>query len=112
MVSMWTKQLLAFTLLFALTGTRMARAQWVQTNGPSSGNVYCLANIGSQLFCGMATGIFVSTDKGDSWTPMNSGLKDVGVQTLVVDGTTLFAGTSKGGVYRSMDSAKTWSAIN
>ena len=58
-------------------------------------------------------GVYRSTDDGDTWQPVNSGLTDTTITALSVhiDGQ-LFAGTASGGVFRSTDNAETWTAIN
>ena len=51
---------------------------WVQTNGPYGGHINALyATPKGVLFAGTGgAGIFRSTDLGDSWTPVNTGLPD------------------------------------
>ncbi len=101
--------LLSFTLL----RPQATLAQWVQTNGPFGGEIGCLAVSGANLLAGAdGGGIFVSTNNGVSWSTRNSGFPiNVGVNTLVVNGTNLFAGTNKG-VYLSTDDGSSWTSIN
>jgi photosystem II stability/assembly factor-like uncharacterized protein len=56
-------------------------------------------------------GIYLSTDKGKNWEKANSGLANLYVRTLLVNGTKLYAGT-QGGVFVSTDNAKTWTNIS
>jgi photosystem II stability/assembly factor-like uncharacterized protein len=46
-------------------------------------------------------GVFVSNDRGDSWSPLNAGLADLSVLNLVLDpsGRSLHAGTATRGVF-------------
>ena len=77
-------------VVFFLTAT--LNAQWVKTNGPEGGDVYCFATIGTNLFAGTwGSGVFFSTDNGTSWTSVNSGLTYNVVYALAVKGTNLFA---------------------
>ena len=46
------------TFAFLTLGTSQLSAQWVQTNGPSGGHVYCLAISGTNLFAGTPFGVF------------------------------------------------------
>ncbi len=67
-------------------------AQWIQTNGPEGGGVHCFTVIGTNLFAGTDGGVFLSTNNGDSWTPVNSGLWNPVVFSLLVVDSNLFAG--------------------
>src|SRR5207249_3389546 len=49
------------------------------------------------------------------WAPMNNGLTDPDVSTLAIDTTDpsiLYAGTGIGGVFKTTDSAGSWTAVN
>ena len=89
--------LLAVFCLF--TNTNPLHSQWIQTNGPYGGDVYCFAVSGTNLFAGTGDGVFLSTDNGTSWTQASTGLTNSVVYALAVSGTNLFAGTD-GGVWR------------
>ena len=45
------------------------------------------------------SGVFLSTNQGESWTAVNAGLTDLRVRTLAVAEGTLFAGTLGSGVF-------------
>ena len=97
----------------------LASGQWVQTNGVSApGGTSCLAVSGTNLFAGtyggyggVFGGVFLSTNNGTSWTPVNSGLTNFEVHSLAVSGTNLFAGTD-GGVFLTTNSGASWTAVN
>ena len=61
-------------------------------------------------------GVFKSTNGGQSWTAVNSGLTDTYVYALAIDPSTpvtLYAGTGfGGGVFKSTDAGSTWTAFN
>lgn len=59
------------------------------------------------------TGVYRSTDEGESFSFISTGLTNRSVYTLAVnpDGD-LFAGTAGGGIFRSTDDGAHWSAIN
>ena len=92
---------------------------WVQTNGPYGGEILSLyAAPKGVLFVGTeGAGIFRSTDRGDSWTPVNTGLHYepgegfTGVTALVQKGDTLYAGTWRT-LYASTDGANTWHHVS
>jgi hypothetical protein len=54
---------------------------------------------GDKLFAGGYAGVFLTSTNGASWTEVNEGLVYLNVWSLAVCGTTLFAGTSVGGVW-------------
>ena len=88
-------------MLCVFTGTTPLHAQWVQTNSPQGFQIQCLAASGTNLFAGdYQDGVFLSTDNGRNWTGMDSGLTNRNVNSLVVMGANLFAGTG-GGVFIS-----------
>jgi photosystem II stability/assembly factor-like uncharacterized protein len=69
---------------------------------------------GHVLYAGsFGLGIFRSDNRGDSWTPVNSGLADLFVHCLAVaeDGA-VYAGTARGGVFRSHDGGRSWQTMN
>jgi hypothetical protein len=67
---------------------------------------------GGDLFAGTAGGVFRSTNSGSNWTSVSSGLTDLGVPALAVDGTSLFAGTFSGGAFVSSDKGGNWTPVN
>jgi photosystem II stability/assembly factor-like uncharacterized protein len=103
---------LTLTILLAFS---LASAQWVQTNGPESGEVFCVAASGKYLFVGTENGVFRSTDDGTSWAP--TGLKNTMVFSLAVkliggSDTALFAGTWFGGMFRSTNHGDSWTQVD
>jgi photosystem II stability/assembly factor-like uncharacterized protein len=55
--------------------------------------------------------VYKSTDGGDTWQVSNAGMETADVISLTVspaDPSILFAGTTKGGVYGSVDGGATW----
>jgi hypothetical protein len=68
--------------------------------------------MGTNLFIGGGSGVYLSTNNGTSWTPVNSGLWSPTVWSLAVSGTNLFAGTGGGGgVFLSADSGASWTGL-
>ena len=92
---------------------------WVQTNGPYGGEILTLhAAPKGVLFAGTeGAGIFRSTDRGNTWTPINTGLHYepgegfTGVTALVQKGETFYAGTRRT-LYASTDGGNTWHHVS
>ncbi|MCX6145245.1 MAG: T9SS type A sorting domain-containing protein [Ignavibacteriales bacterium] len=76
----------------------------IVTQNPSGGvNIFAGTN-------GADGGVYLSTNRGASWATSNQGIAGDYVNSLVANGTNLFAGTNEDGVYRSSDNGKTWVA--
>ena len=91
--------------------------------GLTGKRVDALVLAGSDLYAAGPGGVYRSTDDGDDWSAVNTGLPTVSgstaeVQSLAVVGSTVFAGvpTSTGmanpGVYRSLNSGASWDSVN
>ena len=89
-------------------------AQWMQTNGPFGGQIWCFVFApggtgDTNLFAGSSGGgVFLSTNNGASWTAASQGLSNGSVATLAVAGNKIFAGTSGGGVFLSSNGGGSW----
>jgi titin len=89
---------------------------WVASNSGLPGNltVNAFAVGGGSIFVATSGGIYKSTNSGSTWTPANSGIPgtSAAVNTVVANGTSLYAGTNGNGVYYSVDNGATWNAFN
>ena len=99
------------------TFTNILTAQWIKTNGPEVDYIQSFAVIDSNLFLGtIYAGAFLSTNNGTSWTAIDSGLTSKNVNSLVVTGTNLFAGTGgeefDGNVFLTTNNGISWTAVN
>jgi hypothetical protein len=76
-----------------------------------SQSIYALAVSGTNLFAGTyGGGVYLSTNDGNSWTAVNSGLTSKYVYALAFSGTNLFAGTNGNGVFLSTNNGNSWTA--
>lgn len=69
---------------------------------------HCLAVSGSTVFAG-SSGVYLTTNNGQNWTL--TGLVGITVYSLVINGSTIFAGTYNNGVYRSTDNGSNWTNV-
>ncbi len=97
-------------IIFAFT--LPSEARWVATNWTTGGFVQSLTMNGTVLFAGTdGTGVFMTRNDGDSWSPVNSGLTKKYVPSLSAGGKNIFAGTTNG-VFLSTNTGVTWTAMN
>jgi hypothetical protein len=70
--------------------------------------------VSGHIFAGTAAGgVFRSTNNGDSWTPVNTGLTNTVVYALAINVSGhIFAGTDGGGGFRSTNNGESWMAVN
>jgi hypothetical protein len=109
------KTIYRLLLLFFLESSLLL-AQWVQTNGPYDGDIWCFAvrpngTGGTNLFAGTNKGVFLSTNNGTSWTSASTGLTNTLIQALVVLDTNLFAG-NRDGVFLSNNNGTSWTWLS
>ena len=109
--------------------THTASGQWVKINVPFGGGcrnfdislpsgVSAFAVTGNNMFVGIDSGVFLSTNNGASWTAANFGLPATAsnyscvVNRFTVSGNNIFAGTDEYGVYISANNGTSWKAVN
>ncbi len=64
------------------------------------------------LYAGTWEGVYLTTDLGENWIPMNNGLNKNSVLSLARIDSNLYAGTYEGGIYLSTNKGENWTAIN
>ena len=72
-------------------------AQWVQFNLPVDVNTLSFAIKDSILFAATGgSGVFSSTNNGNTWEELNDGLTNKYVHTILIDDLSMYAGTTGG----------------
>jgi photosystem II stability/assembly factor-like uncharacterized protein len=109
------------TLILFLPGESLA--QWTQVAKPNNIEINALVSVGTNIFAGFNGyssnygGIYRSTDNGDTWSVVDSGLVKNGKDTinilhLAVMGNTIIAGTDSDGIFISTDNGDSWEQSN
>lgn len=92
--------------------TSRSVAQWVRIANNFGGTIDCFTELGSNLISGSdGGGVFLSSDNGTTWSPINPGLQNKHVHALLVYQTALLAGTNAG-VFLSSNSGNSWLPLN
>ena len=105
------KSLCAGTAQGALFRLNDAEDSWVRISTVSNG-ISALKWVGSTLYAtSSSAGVFRSVDGGDSWRPITDGLTDPSVLTMHVEGTTLYIGTIRHGVFRLARNENEWQSF-
>jgi photosystem II stability/assembly factor-like uncharacterized protein len=109
--------LFCLMLFLAVQRAYAADEVWIQ-RGPGGGIIQTLAIDPASpqvLYAGTYDGgAYKSTNAGDTWVPINSGLTSTDINALIVDPLTtrtLYAGASNG-AYKSTNGGASWVAIN
>jgi photosystem II stability/assembly factor-like uncharacterized protein len=102
---------LLVVILFALTSTLNSQ-EWKACGKDSKGaiGVYpsVLVSLDNDLYTGTLSGLFKSTDLGDSWNLIENGLPATFTKGLVRKGNNLFVLTYGSGVYKLQDNSGSW----
>ncbi len=92
---------------------------WTPVNAglPLNAEISTLLASGTRLFAGVGGfldigAVYRSSNQGESWTAVGSGLPQARVTSLVVSGTSLFAGTLGKGIFRLTNNDEIWRAVN
>ena len=103
-----------FFLTIALLIVNIANAQWQQMDGPNAGlPTYCFAANSGHVYAGTISGVFVTSNNGQSWDSI--GLTYSRVTALLVNGTNIYAGTSDynltNNLFFSNNNGISWSSL-
>ncbi len=89
-----------------------SRAQWVETSGPGFDPISGFAIIDTNLFSSTWAGVFLSTNDGLDWHPVNNGLANPNVNAFITSGNNLIVGSFYSGDYNMYDGGFFFSTNN
>lgn len=93
-----------FLILILLLFSSSLLSQWRSSAGPEGIAISCVANLEGKIYAGtQAHGLYVSSDDGQNWIALNSGIEDFEVTSVIKKDNILLVGTFGHGVYRSND---------
>lgn len=88
------------------------QAQWEQTQGIFGGKVNCMTTKGIFTFAGTENGIYLSTDKGHSWSPAKNGFSTgTIINAFLIVGNDILAATNEG-LFKSSNNGVLWERID
>jgi len=82
-------------LILLLVSPLFTNAQWSLTNGFGA-TPFAMAVQDSNIFAGGSGGVYLTTNKGNNWNSVSSGLPSGTIYSLIVRNDTLLAGTLYG----------------
>ena len=118
---------LSLVIVFALTLTFFSsfeiRAQWTNVLRPNTFPVLSLASEDTNVFAGFGSyngqggGVYRSTDNGETWTMIDSGLikngqDTIGILHLAAMGNVIIAGSDSDGIFISTNNGENWKQMN
>jgi hypothetical protein len=81
--------------------------------GLSEHYVHAIVKSKTNIIAGTSSGIFSSSNFGQNWTSIDSGITNsTDIRGMIAKDTIVFAGTSGLGIYRSEDSGVSWDSIS
>jgi len=97
-----------FLLVFVILSANMY-SQWEPcNNGLNGGDIITIVSDGSNIYTGTnGGGIFKSSDNGQNWSAVNSGLTNFTVNCITTSGNKIIAGTD-GGIFYSTNKGVKW----
>lgn len=104
-----SKVIAGHTDVMQIFKTTDSGVSWSVIGTPVYPTIYSLLNVGSYVYAGTASGLYVSADNGATWTEK---LPDYIINTLELGPSNSILAGSSGGFYKSDDSGSTWYLID
>jgi len=91
----------------------IAKGQSITADDEKKIRINCTAINGNNLFAGTDNGVYLSTDSGEKWSPINDGLPEKSyIKKMVTSGTSIFAKLSNYTWFISSNNGTNWKAAN
>lgn len=105
------RKFLLFSLL--LFNFFVTNAQWSKCTLPAGATPFSLGTHADTIYLGtISTGVYRSTNAGQSWTEVNTGIVNKQIWSIYTFGNTIFVGAASGNVYRSTNGGDNWTLAN
>jgi len=101
-------------LIIITVFANIASAQWTQVSvGFSTLSIKSFAISDTNIFAGTSDGVYLSTNNGDTWTLVDSGIAGGNIiHAIAIKDTNIFAAAwNSGGVYLSTDNGNFWNRV-
>ena len=89
--------------------TKIARAPRVHGRVPS---IYVLVPSGTRLYAGTYSGRLYRIENETQWVLLNLDWANEPIKTITLSGKTIYVGTVRDGIFRSLDEGASWTQIN
>ena len=112
---MKNKSRILIIALFLLIGlAKGVDAQWVQCDGPYGGRIGSLLKKDSTFFITTGSGVLKSSNYGDSWETINTGLNNdsMKISTIIFKNDTLYVAGGFPGIYMSTNFGVSWNNVS
>jgi photosystem II stability/assembly factor-like uncharacterized protein len=83
---------------------------WQKSTSATSFSITCMTSSGSSIYAGTANGVIFSSDTGNTWT--QKGLGGLSIYKVYKKSSTVYAITSSGSLYSSVDNGANWIFLN
>lgn len=115
MNSLFKRKIFLFCVIYlAYNLPTHAQDFWQQTNGPKGGIIWKI-NVNKQgdIFVGTdGCGIHRSTNEGESWVEVNSGVTDLYIMSIAFNSAGhIYIGSNQGNIFKSIDNGASWTHI-
>ncbi len=85
---------------------------WEATSVPGSGDITSIYKYDNYLFTGRTSGVYRTSDEGDSWATVNNGLQSIPFVSAFTDAGNYIFVVCNDGIYRSSDDGDNWTKLN